>query len=246
MGSIVAIGGGSLSGPSSIRPIHQEIVHLTGKNNPHVLFIPTASADSADYISRMHKEFIELNCTIDVLYLTGQTPPHAAIAHAIKSADIIYVGGGNTLKMMNRWRKLGVDKLLHQAYKDNKVLCGPSAGSICWFAYGNSDSRKDKNPQAPLIKVTGLGMINALHCPHYDSEKDRKASLKAMMQKLPRLVAIAIDDCCALQIINNEYRILATKNTANAYKVYWHDGIFYEQIIEKTPTLRTLTELLVK
>ena len=89
------------------------------------------------------------------------------------SADIIYVGGGNILKMMTLWRKLKVDELLNEARAKGIILCGISAGSICWFNYGNSDSRKFKNPNADYIKVTGLGFINAIHCPHYDTESKR-------------------------------------------------------------------------
>jgi dipeptidase E len=69
-------------------------------------------------------------------------------------ADIIYVGGGNTLKMMTLRRKLGVDKALQQALKKDIILSGLSAGSICWFDYGNSDSRKFTSKSTQLIKVT--------------------------------------------------------------------------------------------
>ena len=100
------------------------------------------------------------------------------------SSDIIYVGGGNTLKMMTIWRKLGVDVLLKQALEKNIVLCGLSAGSICWFNNGNSDSRKFISNSDKLIKVTGLGFINATHCPHYDSEPNRHKDLKRIMQTI--------------------------------------------------------------
>jgi dipeptidase E len=247
MANIIAIGGGGFGSEHGITPIHQEIINRTGKTNPHLVFIPTASADADKYIARMHQEFVEtLGCTMDALLLIKEKPTLEDIAQRIKTADIIYVGGGNTLKMMNLWRKLGIDKLLMQAYAAGKVMCGPSAGSICWFAFGNSDSRKDNNPQAPLIKVRGLGLINALHCPHYDSETERKESLKAMMKKVHKLVAIAIDDCCALQIADDSFRILSTKPTANAYKVYWHKGVFYEEVIAKTSTFASLAELLRK
>ena len=78
----------------------------------------------------------------------------------ILGADIVYIGGGNTLAMMKRWRELGIDKLLKIAYKRDIVLSGLSAGSICWFKQGLSDSRRFRNPKADLIKVTGIGLIN--------------------------------------------------------------------------------------
>ena len=77
-----------------------------------------------------------------------------------------------------------------------------------------------------------MGLINALHCPHYDFEKDRKTDLKKMMKKTSG-VAIALDNCCAVEIIDNKYRIISSKPSANAYKVYWKGDKYYEEIIKK-------------
>lgn len=246
MGKIVAIGGGGFGATdkSQISEIYKEILKLSGKLSPSLLFIPTASSDSQEYVESINNYFGKtLSCKVDVLYLINEKPSFDTIKLKIESADIIYVGGGNTLKMMTVWRKLGFDQLLRQAYQNNKVLCGVSAGSICWFNYGNSDSRKYKNPSANLIKVTGLGLVEALHCPHYDSEKDRKESLKTMMKK-HKGMAIAIDDHCALQIVDNQYRVLSSKETANAYKVYWHKGIFFEEKVVKNEHFLDITTLL--
>lgn len=246
MGKIVAIGGGGfgLTDKNQISDIYKEILNLSGKTSPNLLFIPTASSDSQEYVESIQNCFgKKLNCNVDVLYLINEKPTFDTIKFKIESADIIYVGGGNTLKMMTLWRKLGVDNLLRQAYQNNKVLCGVSAGSICWFNFGNSDSRKYKNPNANLIKVRGLGLVEALHCPHYDSEKDRKESLKNMMKKYKGM-AIAIDDHCALQIIDDQYRVLSSKDTANAYRVYWHKGEFFEEKIVKSDDFLNITTLL--
>src|SRR5690606_6160908 len=113
------------------------------------------------------------------------------------SSDIIYVGGGNTLKMMTIWRRMGVDTLLKKAYRKGIILSGVSAGAICWFSYGNSDSRKFTSRSSQLIKVRGLELIPALFCPHYDVEKHRQNDLRKMMMKTPKIVAIALDNCCA-------------------------------------------------
>lgn len=246
MGKIVAIGGGGFGSTdkSQISDIYKEILRLSNKLSPNLLFIPTASSDSQEYVESINNYFGKiLNCKVNVLYLINEKPNFDTIKFKIESADIIYVGGGNTLKMMTLWRKFGVDKLLREAYQNNKVLCGVSAGSICWFNYGNSDSRKYKNPNANLIKVTGLGLVDALHCPHYDSEKDRKESLKEMMKK-HKGAAIAIDDHCALQIIDDQYRVLSNKSDANAYKVYWHKGKFFEEKIAKSNDFFNITTLL--
>lgn len=146
--------------------------------------------------------------------------------------------------MMKIWRKNHVDKILIQAYEKGVVLSGLSAGSICWFRWGNSDSRRFTNPKADSVKVSGLGLIKALHCPHYLKEK-RKNDLKKMMKKTSG-VAIAIDNCCAIEVIDDKYRILSSKQSANAYKVYWKANKYFQEIIGKEKKLKPLKDLLRK
>ena len=147
--------------------------------------------------------------------------------------------------MMNRWKKLGVAQCLERARRKGKVLCGPSAGAICWFRQGNSDSRKFRNPKAKLIKVAGLDFLDALACPHYDVEKDRKPELKEMMRKTAG-VAIALDNCAALEVVGGKYRVLSSKPKAGVYKVYWSKGKYFEEKLPKHNHWLPLTNLLTK
>ena len=241
---IIAIGGGNVRKNETLL-IDQEIVSVSGKKEPKLLFIPTASLDDVAYIKIIDEHFTKLGCVVDTLCLITQRPSLDEIGTKVMAADIIYVGGGNTLRMMNLWRKLGIDKLLIAAQSQGKVLCGISAGSICWFSAGNSDSRKFKNPQADYIKVTGLGIIEALHCPHFDSESERKQSLKKMLKNYPG-VAIALEDCTALQIVGDAYRILKNKPDSKAYKIYWQAGVFHEESISIQENFRALSGLLKK
>lgn len=249
MKKIVAMGGGEIGRPGysiETTQIDKEIIRLTGKKNPKLLFIPTASLDSESYYEIVKKYFgKKLGCKVDVLYLIKEKPSRKEIEKKVFGSDIVYVGGGDTLKMMQVWKKNGVDKILKQAHEKGIVLSGLSAGSICWFKWGNSDSKKLANPNADSIKVSGLGFINALHCPHYDIEKNRKVDLKKMMKKTSG-VAIAIDNCCAIEIINDEYRIISSKPSAKAYKVYWKGGKYYEEIIKKEKDFKLLKDLLKK
>lgn len=249
MKKIIAIGGGEIGGPGTeveTLAIDQEILRLAEKKHPRLLFLPTASADSEGYYASVQRHFGDgLGCTTDVLYLVRERPTPAAIERKILDADIIYVGGGNALSMMTVWRKYGVDSLLARAADNGTVLSGLSAGSICWFRWGNSDSRRFANPQAPLIRVQALGFVNALHCPHYDAEHDRKPALKVMMQKTPG-VAIALDNCCAIEIIDDQYRIISSRPSARAWKVYWRAGHFYEEEIPQKDTFAPLPTLLKK
>jgi len=239
---IIAIGGSNINKKNTL-PIDKEIVNLSNQLHPKLLFIPTASSDNTDYCTRASNYFSKLGCIVDTLLLFDKKLPYDTIKTKILSTDIIYVGGGNTLKMMNLWRKLGIDILLELARKKGIVLSGVSAGSICWFNNGNSDSRKSINPDADYIKVTGLGFIDALNCPHYNSEYERKSSLKKMMKRSSG-VAIALEDCCALEVVGNHYRIISSKKAAHAYKIYWKNNRFFETNIEKNDEFQPLKMLL--
>lgn len=247
---MIAIGGGEIGRPGfpiETTKIDKEIIKLTNKKNPVLLFIPTASGDSEGYFATVEKYFgRKLGCKTDVLYLTKAKLSNDKVKSKILSADIIYVGGGNTFKMMKIWKRFGVDKILQEAYEKGIVLSGLSAGAICWFKYGNSDSLKMKDKKAPSIKVSGLGFISALFCPHYDFEKYRKPELKKMMLK-NSLIAIAIDNCCAIEIIDDTlYKIISSKDSANAYRVFWSKSKFYHELIPKSKELKTLNNLLDK
>lgn len=250
MGKIIAIGGGEIGRPGfeiETLDIDKEIINLTNKKNPRLLFIPTASYDSSGYAEVVENYFgKKLHCNVSTLYLIKTNLTQKQIEEKILNTDIIYVGGGNTLKLMTIWRKLGVDKILKKAYEKGIIMSGVSAGSICWFDYGNSDSRKFTSNSSRLIKVTGLGLIEALHCPHYNIEKHRQEDLKSMMQRTPRIISIAIDNCAALEIINDKYRIIASKPQAKAYRIFWKNDEYHKEEIVQTNKFQSLELLLQK
>ena len=249
MKKIVAIGGGEIGRPGypiETTKIDREIIRLTGKKSPRVLFVPTASSDSEGYYETVQKYFgKKLGCETDVLWLIKEKPTKKAVEEKIMSADIVYVGGGNTQKMLRTWKSYGVDKILRKAWGKGVILSGLSAGSICWFRAGASDSRRFNNPDADLIKVSGLGFIPVVHSPHYDVEKDRRPGLKKIMQKTSG-IAIAIDNCCAVEFIDDTYRVIASKPTAKAYKVYWKAGKYHEEEIRQHKDFAPLSGLMIK
>lgn len=229
---IISIGGGSIGRPLK-RPetttIDQEIVRMAGKKKPRVLFIPTASQDAPEYITAFTKQYGDrLGCIVETLQLYTDRLSKKEMESRIKRADIIYVGGGNTMRMLRLWRKLGVDQLLIKAAKSGTVCCGLSAGAICWFREGNSDSLKYSNPKADYCRVKTLDLVDALLCPHYDGEKDRQPSLKKMMKKV-RGIAIAVDECAAIVIEGKTYRVITSKKTAKVYRVCWRKGEYVKE-----------------
>lgn len=235
---IIAIGGGEIGRPGypvETLSIDREIIRLSGKSRPRLLFIPTASSDSAVYCETAKKHFgRRLGCRVDILYLINKKVSGKEIATRVFNSDIVYVGGGATSKLMRVWRKTGTDEILKQACQKGIVLAGVSAGSICWFRWGASHSKK---------RLSGLGLVNALHCPHYAKEAKRGIGLKSLMNRTPG-VAIALDDCCAVEIIGRTYRILSSKPSAKAYKLFWKENRYHEKTIEKKKLFRPLPELL--
>jgi dipeptidase E len=245
---IVAIGAGTGWGSKLkiwhyLGPIDREIIRLTGKIHPKVLFIPTANEDNEHYYECFKNLYNKrLGCKTDALYLIREKPTKKEIAAKILGSDIIYVGGGNDLRMLKIWRKYGVDNILWKAQKRGIVLSGVSAGAVCWFKYGNSDALKFSNEKNPLIKLRGLNFVPLMICPHYDSEKDRKPSLRKMIKERGG-VFLALENCTALEVIDKRYRVLSSSKDANIYRVYKKNGVIVEEEIPKTKEYRKLEEL---
>ena len=219
MGTIVAIGGGSIRRLAT-EPIDREIIALTGAGKPQALFVPTASSDSLTYCGHFHRAFRETyGCITDELLLLGPTPDPALVRDKIDRADIVYVGGGNTLKMMRRWRHLGVDDLLRDAFARGTVLCGVSAGAICWFERGHSDSMAYYDRERwDYIAVTGLGLVKGMVCPHYNGRTygvARRRDFRAMMLRRGGR-GLGIDNHCAVVFSGTGYRVLRTKERVGA------------------------------
>jgi dipeptidase E len=234
MKTIVAIGGGELKDLDTL-PIDRVIVKLANKKQPKVLFIPTASNDSVGYWETFQGIYgKKLGCETDALYFIKEKLSKKEIENKIFSADIVYVGGGNTLRMLRIWRKLGVDKLLCKAYEKGIILSGLSAGAICWFRYGSSDSRrfmKNGKQQDILMRVTGLGLVPLTLSPHHIREKKlRELGMKIIMQRTPG-VALALDDNSAIVIQDDAYKILTSKENVGIQKVFRnHDKVEWKPL----------------
>ncbi len=239
MGRIVAIGGGDLS-TLATEPIDRAIVELAEKSKPNVLFVPTASSDSVEYwevFDRVYGD--EYGCQTDVLFLLGPAPSMNLVSDKIRWADIVYVGGGYTLKMMRRWRRLGVDDLLRTAFEEGKVLCGISAGAICWFERGHSDSMSFYSPDDwSYIAVTGMGLIPGFACPHYNGGTDdfpRRHKFHEMLRGRGGH-GIAIDDDCAVAFVDDGYSVVPATADAGAYVVTIDRGNVIKRKLPSTST----------
>lgn len=225
---IIAIGGGEIS-QNETYDIDKFIVESAKKEKPNFLFIPTASKDAEAYVTIINKLYGELGCKTDTLYLSNVKVNKEEVNQKIEKADIIYVGGGNTAYMMEVWEEYGVDKALIRAYKSGKVLSGLSAGSICWFIAGHSDSEYIEGVENPKpIWVKSLGIIPYLHCPYYE-EPDRVGFDEFCVGQLTD--AIAIENQVAIVWDNYEMKVIKSNPEKNAYILSWCDTGLNKEVL---------------
>ena len=245
MQAIVAVGGGDLGGFGTL-PIDRQIVRLTGLKRPRSLFLPTANGDAQTDWEAFNAVYgTRLRCRTDVLRLVRRRPSQREIARQILSAHLIYVGWGYTLRMLRLWRRLGVDALLEEAWREGVVLAGISAGAVCWFRYAHSDSMSLYDSQNwSYIRVRGLGLIDAVACPHYDGP-DRDKRFQNMIRKRGGL-GIALDNNCALAVVDDAYRILAAGKEARAYRVFKQEGEVVTEVIQRKPRWSPLSNLVTR
>ena len=240
---IVAIGGGELRTQETVA-IDKCIIGLTDKPQPKALFIPTASGDAEGYIHAFEMCYGErFGCETRVLKLIQNPPSFAEMSALVLDSDLIYVGGGNTYRMMKIWRRLKLDILLAEAAARGVVLSGLSAGAICWFRYGHSDSRSfSGNVTWDYIRVSGLGFINAVYCPHYHS-KEREIAFLKMIEKRGG-IGIACDNNAAIEVVGDHYRVLTSLPNAKAYKLFKRGGCFVVSELPQQTEYAPLDQLL--
>ena len=196
-GHIIAIGGGGFGRNPNHRKIEKYILELTGKGKPNVVFFPTASAENQAYIIQFYKCFTKISCEPSHVTFFQRTPRLDSI---INKADVIYVGGGNTKSMLAVWQEWKLDKLLLKAYNNGKILCGVSAGAICWFEQGITDSWASN-----LNVMDCLGFLPEMACPHYQEEKDRRPDVHKMLKQGKCGPGWAIDGGAAIHFKNGKY-----------------------------------------
>lgn len=206
MGKIVAIGGGDAMAGQT-REIDECIVRMAHKERPKFLFLPTASEDAEPYIVFINAYFCGMGCETSTLRLISEKPARKTVEEKISSADIIYVGGGDTFGgMMHVWHEYGVDSCLRQAYQHGTILCGTSAGAICWAVFGRSDSDSTMNQGWwDYGREGGLSLIPAAICPHYNQKGQEGFDRMMVGEKIP---GIALEDGTALVEEDGVYHLL--------------------------------------
>jgi aminopeptidase N len=217
LGDVIAIGGGGFGRNPKHNLIEKYILKQANVKKPNILFIPTASAEDKSYIVNFYSCFSRLECSPSHVTFFQRTP---RLDSLVNKADVIYVGGGNTKSMLAVWKEWKLDKMLLKAYQNGKILCGVSAGAICWFEQGITDSWASN-----LNTMDCLGFIDGMACPHYQEEKDRRPSVHKLLKNKNAISGYAIDGGAAVHFKKGEYyKSLQFYSNSNVYKVSLVDG----------------------
>jgi dipeptidase E len=206
--------GGLRPRPGVTHPIVTYLLDLAGKERARIATISTATGDAPEYVAAGFERFPAERAEVRPLRLFNRTVRD--IEAFLCSQDIVWVGGGNTVSMLAVWRAHGVDRALRAAWEQGVIMTGGSAGSLCWFEGGTTDSF-DLRELAPLSD--GLGFLPGTHCPHYDGEEQRRPLYQRLIAEgFP--AGYAIDDDAALRFTGTELtEVITAREGATAYRV---------------------------
>jgi len=212
---IVAFGGGGFSMEWGNPLLDDHVLSLTGVPRPKVCFLPTASGDADHYVVRFYRAFAASRCQPSHISLfrreTGVGDPRAHLL----DQDLIYVGGGSLVSLMGTWRAHGLDEALHDAWRAGVVLCGGSAGSLCWFSHAVSCFH-----EGPARELEGLGFLPWSNAVHYTDEPGRQSAfLDAIAAGMPD--GYGVGDAAALHFVGTELaEVVSSRPEARARYVF--------------------------
>ena len=224
--NIIAIGGGGFGANPGQGIIEEYILKQTKKKNPKICFIPTATGDNEAYKVNFYSTFTNLNCCPSHLDFFKRTPD---LNDLILNQDAIFVGGGNTKSMLAVWKEWGLDKILKKAYRDGIVMSGVSAGAICWFQNGITDSWASNLKIMPC-----LNFIKGTCCPHYDEEPERRPTVKKLLLSNKIKDVFAVDGGAALHIKDEKiFKSVVFRNEKSSYFVSYDGKKINEKSFKK-------------
>jgi peptidase E len=225
MFDIIAIGGAAFSAEPRNLALDKYVLEQSGKPRPRVLLIPTARGDNSEYIAKFYAAYAALDARPLHLPFFERTP---ALRELVLSQDVIFVGGGNTKSMLAVWRDWELPKLLEEAAAAGAVLAGVSAGAICWFDHGVTDSWA-----GALRPLECMGWLRGSCCPHYDGEVDRRPAYHDLLLKGEIEPGYAIEDGVAVHFRNgSRERVVTKRRGAKAYYVSVKGGHVHEDPLD--------------
>ena len=205
------------------------VIGLTKKDSPKICFIPAASGDNPYLITYWYELCSKLSVKPSVQRVfVSSSEGSKSFEENLLQMDAIIVGGGNTLNMIAIFKAQGIDTVLAKAYQKGIILAGGSAGSLCWFKHGLSDSRPQK-----LSIIECLGFINASHCPHFSSEKSRKPLYEEAILNHKLMPGYACDDLAGMLFQNGKFiKAVSLDKDNNVYYISEKNGKIDEKKFE--------------
>ena len=222
---ILAAGGGFLGAESKNLRLERFLLSLSGKTKPKICFVGTASGDDKNCIRKFHQSFSKLECETDHLSLFK--PPEGNLRDFVLNKDIVCVGGGNTRNLIVLWKEWNLSEILKEAWQNGVVLSGTSAGAICWFEQGLTDSVTGK-----LLPLDGLAFLKGSFCPHYDGEPERRPAYQKEIANKNIKAGLACDDGTAAHFVNGKLKqFVSSRPAAKAYRLESTEDGFIEKEI---------------
>ena len=226
LGQVIAMGGGGFSMEPENPLLDDYVLAQARSSKPRICFLGSASGDASAYIEKFYSAFSQQACEPTHLMLFHTPPPD--IAAVLGRQHIFYGGGGSTRNLLVLWREWGLDRMLKRAWRTGAIMAGLSAGSLCWFESGVSDSFGPK-----LQPVRALGWLPGSHCPHYDGESARRPAYHAMIKRQTLPAGYAADDGAALHFVGRKlHRIVSSRPAAKVYRVMLDDDEVMERALE--------------
>lgn len=229
---LMLIGGGDIGRSNTkyeTKEIDEKIVKLSSKENPNFLFIGLASNFSDSYYKVIKDIYKNLGCKTGKI--SNKTLTHIEVVEEkIKNADIIYIGGGDTVKLVNILKENKIDKMLKEKLDTESVLVGISAGAISYLKSGLSDTEIINNISNNYVKVDGLGFIDYMFVPHFSSDSKKMEDLEKVLKNDKDSIALCTDNCAAIEIINGHINVVKSDIKAKAYKAVYKDKLYLEEI----------------
>jgi dipeptidase E len=224
-GQIVAFGGGGFAMEPGNPLLDDYVLALTGKARPRVCLIPTASGDSVGWIDRFYEVLDEDRCEATHLSLFDRRI--GDLYEFLSEQDVIYAGGGNTVNLLAVWRAQGLADVLPRVLAQGTIACGVSAGGLCWFERGITDSYgPGLNPLS-----NGLGFLPGSFCPHYDSDPRRPLEFPDYVRSTG-VAGIAAEDGVGVHYVDGKLqRIVSSRPAAMAWRMTPDgDGVRTERV----------------
>jgi peptidase E len=197
--------------------LDDHVLSLAGVERPKVCFLPTASGDADHYVVRFYRAFPASRCEPShVSFFRRETGVGDVRAHLLDQ-DVVYVGGGSLVSMLGTWRAHGVDDALHEAWLAGVVLCGGSAGSLCWFSHALSCFHA-----GPPRRLEGLGFLPYSNAVHYSDEPGRRSAfLDAIAGGMP--AGYGVGDAAALHFVGTELEEVVASRPGARARYVWAD-----------------------